>query len=189
MPEKKIHRGEPQVSLATAVVARFVNTQVTRTGAPDYVPLTTNLGLKYRRRILYFPMDSSSIFEAKIGCQRYVVRCPSSCDLRVHKTRYNGGSQRDSATQSSFIEGPATTATNFQIMVANGQLENPKSRVKLKIEVGDIDFHEIFIVMEKLISPLIGLSFVQLNNTISEMRQGVLVFPFFSIQLKTADHK
>ena len=59
-------------------------------------------------------------------------------------------------------EGPAP---NFQIMVANGQLKNPKSTVELKFEVGDIEFHDIFIVMEKLTSPLIGLSFLQCNNT------------------------
>ena len=74
-------------------------------------------------------------------------------------------------------------------MVANGQLETPKSTVELKFEVGDIDFHEIFIVMEKLTSPLIGLSFLQRNNTILDTRQRVLNFPFFSMQLNTADHK
>ena len=42
--DDEIHRVGPQVSLATAVTARFVNTLVTRTGEPDYVPLTTNLG-------------------------------------------------------------------------------------------------------------------------------------------------
>ena len=90
------------------------------------------------------------------------------------------------APQSIVKEGPAP---NFQIMVANGQLETPKSTVELKFEVGDIEFHEIFIVMEKLTIPLIGLSFLERNNTILDMRQGVLNFPFFSMQLKTADHK
>ena len=90
------------------------------------------------------------------------------------------------APQSIVKEGPAP---NFQIMVANGQLETPKSTVELKFEVGDIEFHEIFIVMEKLTSPLIGLSFLQRYNTILDIRQGVLNFPFFSMQLKTADHK
>ena len=71
-------------------------------------------------------------------------------------------------------------------MVANGQ---PKSMVELKFVVGDIEFHEILIVMGKLTSPLIRLSFLQRNNTILDMRQGVLNFPLFSMQLKTADHK
>ena len=43
--------------------------------------------------------------------------------------------------------------------------------------------------MEKLTSLRIGLSFLQRNNTILDMRQGVLNFSFFSMQLKTADHK
>ena len=56
-PENEIYREGPQVSLATAVAARFVNILITRTGEPDYVPLTTNLGLKYKRRMLYFLLD------------------------------------------------------------------------------------------------------------------------------------
>ena len=35
--DDECHQGGPQVSLATAVAARFVNTLVTRTGEPDYV--------------------------------------------------------------------------------------------------------------------------------------------------------
>ena len=90
------------------------------------------------------------------------------------------------APQSVIREGPAP---NFQIMVANGQLETPKSTVELKFEVGDIDFHEIFIVMEKLTGPIIGLLFLQRNHTVLDMRQGILNFPLFSMQLKTADHR
>ena len=74
-------------------------------------------------------------------------------------------------------------------MVANGDLETPKSTVEIKFEVGDIEFHEIFIVMEKLSSPIIGLIFLQRNHTVLDMRRGILNFPFFSLQLKTADRK
>ena len=73
-------------------------------------------------------------------------------------------------------------APNIQIMVANGQLETPKSRVELKFEIGDIDFHEIFIVMEKLTSPL-------KNNTLLDVSLVVLNSSNFLMQLKTADHK
>ena len=68
---------------------------------------------------------------------------------------------------------------NFQIMVANGQLETPKSTIELKFEVGHIEFHEIFIVLEHLIGPIIGLMFLQRNHTVLDMRQGILNFPFF----------
>ena len=171
-PETEFYTFGPQVSLASAVEARFVNTLVTRNGEPDYVPLTTNLGLKYKRRMLYFPMDFGELTLDGLVDTGALSSAIPEADLRKIRLL---------APQSIVKEGPAP---NFQIMVANGQLETPKSTVELKFEVGDIEFHEIFIVMEKLTSPLIGLSFLQRNNTILDMRQGVLNFPFFSMQLE-----
>ena len=165
------------VTLTATVEERYVNTLISRNGEPDYVPWTTNLGLKYKRRMLYFPMDFGELTLDGLVDTGALSSAIPEADLRKIRLL---------APQSIIKEGPAP---NFQIMVANGQLENPKSTVELKFEVGDIDFHEIFIVMEKLTSPLIGLSFLQRNNTILDMRQGVLNFPFFSMQLKTADHK
>ena len=176
-PDNEFHRVGPQVSLATAVAARFVNTLITRTCEPDCVPLTTNLGLKYKRRMLYFPMEFGELTLDGLVDTGALSSAIPEADLRKIRLL---------APQSIVKEGPAP---NFQIMVANGQPETPKSTVEMKFKVGDIEFHEIFIVMEKLTSPLIGLSFLQRNNTILDMRQGVLNFSFFSMQLKTADHK
>ena len=81
-------------------------------------------------------------------------------------------------------EGPPP---EFQIMVANGQLEAPIATVEMQFEVGDITFREKFIVMTNLTSPLIGLLFLQRNSTILGMRQGILNFPFFSMQVKNED--
>ena len=75
-------------------------------------------------------------------------------------------------------EGPPP---EFQIMVANGQLEAPIATVEMQFEVGDITFREKFIFMTNLTSPLIGLLFLQRNSTILDMRQGILNFPFFSM--------
>ena len=173
--EELPHNG-PLVTLTATVKERYVNTLISRNGEPDYVPLITNLGLKYKRRKL-FPMDFGELTLDGLVDTGALSSAIPEADLRKIRLL---------APQSIIKEGPAP---NFQIMVANGQLENPKSTVELKFEVGDIDFHEIFIVMEKLTSPLIGLSFLQRNNTILDMRQGVLNFPIFSMQLKTADHK
>ena len=130
--EGEIHRVGPQVSLGTAVAARFVNTLVTRTGEPDYVPLTTNLGLKYKRQMLYFSMDFGElILEGLVDTGALSSAIPEA-DLR--KIRLI-------APQSIVKEGPAP---NFQIMVANGELETPKSTVELKFNVGDIEFHDIY---------------------------------------------
>ena len=170
------HTG-PQVSLTTAVEARILNTLVNRNDEPDYVPLTTNLGLNYKRRMLYFFMDFGELTLNGLvdtGALSSAIPEADLCKIRLL------------APQSIDKEGPAP---NFQLMVANGQLETPKSTVELKFEVSDIDFHEIFIVMENPTSPLIGFSYLQRNDTILDMRQGLLNFPFFSMQLKTAYHK
>ena len=81
-------------------------------------------------------------------------------------------------------EGPAP---DFQIMVANGQIEAPIATVEMQFEVGDITFREKFTVMTNLTSTLIGLFFLQHNSIILNMRQGILNFPFFSMQLKNED--
>ena len=81
-------------------------------------------------------------------------------------------------------EGPPP---EFHIMVANGQLEAPIATVELQLEVGDITFGENFIVMTNLTSPLIGLLLLKRNSTILDMRQGILNFPLFSMQLKNED--
>ena len=88
------------------------------------------------------------------------------------------------APHTKLNEGPPL---EFQIMVANGQLEAPIATVELRFEVGDITFRKKFIVMTNLTSPLIGLLFLQRNSTILDMRQGILNFPFFSMQLKNED--
>ena len=47
-------------------------------------------------------------------------------------------------------------APNFQIMVANGQLERLIGTVLLELEAADFQFRELFIVMKTLPNPLIG---------------------------------
>ena len=163
--------------MTTDIEARFVDTLVTRNGEPDYVPLTTNLGIKYKRRMLYFPMYTGELtLDGLVDTGALSTAIPET-DLRKIRVL---------SPQSSVKEGPVP---NFQSMVANGQLETLKSTVELNFEVGDMDFHVTFVVMEKVTSPLIGVSFLQRNNTILDTRQGILNFPFFSLQLKTEDHK
>ena len=75
----------------------------------------------------------------------------------------------------------------FQIMFANGQLGAPIATVELQFGVGDITLREKFIVMTNLLCPLIGLLFLQRNSTILDMRQGILNFPYFSMQVRNED--
>ena len=132
-PKAQPSQDGPMVTLTATVEERFVNTLTSRDGEPDYVPLTTNLGLKYKRRMLYFPMDFGELtLDDPVDTGALTSAIPEA-DLRKIRLL---------APQSIIKEGPAP---NFQIKVANGQLETPKSTVELKFEVGDIDLHEIFI--------------------------------------------
>ena len=126
--------------------------------------------------MLYFPMDFG---ELKLDGPIDTGAHCSATEADLRKIRLL-------APQSIFKESPALS---FKIMVANGDLKTSKSIVELKFEVGDVEFHEIIIVMEKLSSPIINLMFLQRNHTVLDMRQGILNFRYFSMQLKTADHK
>ena len=54
--------------------------------------------------------------------------------------------------QSAIRESPPP---KVQKLVANGQFETPKSTIEPNFEVGDIEFHKIFIVIENLREPII----------------------------------
>ena len=171
--QQEDHEAPSSLSDETA----FLHLLVAKEEEPSYVPLSTILGLKFKRRMLYFPMDFGELtLDGLIDTGAHSSAIPEA-DLRKIRLL---------APQSIVKEGPAPS---FQKLVANGDLETSKSTVELKLEVGDIEFHEILIVMEKLSSPIIGLMFRQRNHTVLDIRQGILNFPYFSMQLKTADHK
>ena len=75
---------------------------------------------------------------------------------------------------------------NFQIKVANGQLEKPLSTATLKFEIGDNTFVEHFVVMKKLIGPIIGLHFMKSNSVVIDTTHGLIHFPHLTMQVKKA---
>ena len=117
-PDDEFHRVGPQVSLDTAVAARFVNTLITRTGEPDYVPLTTILGLKYKRRKLYFPMDFSELTLDSLVDTGALSSAIPEADLRKIRLL---------APQSIVKEGPGTQLPNNGCKWAAG---NTKERCR-----------------------------------------------------------
>ena len=75
---------------------------------------------------------------------------------------------------------------NFQIQVANGQLEKPLSTATLKFEIGDNYFAEHFVVMKKLTGPITGLHFMRNNSVVIDTTHGLIHFPHLTMQVKTA---
>ena len=141
--------------------------QVTTDGLTRFLPLSTNLPLKNKRRMLHFPMDFGELnIDGLIGTGALSSAIPEADSRKV----------RLLAPHTILKEGPPL---EFQITVANRQLDAPIATVGLQFEVGDITFREKFIVMTNLTSPLIGLLYLQRNSPIPDMRQGMLNFPFF----------
>ena len=75
---------------------------------------------------------------------------------------------------------------NFQIQVANGQLEKPLSTATLKFEIRDNSFAEHFVVMKKLTGPIIDLHFMRNNSVVIDTTHGLIHFPHLTMQVKTA---
>ena len=149
--------------------------QVTPDGLKKFLPPSTNLPLRNRRKMLYFPMDFGELNIDELIDTGALSSAIPEADLRKIRLL---------APHTILNGGPAP---EFKIMIADGQLEAPIATVELQFEVGDITFREKFIVMANLRSPLIGLLFLQRNSTILDMRQEILNFPCFSRQLKNED--
>ena len=156
---------------------QFQNVLITKHGEPDRIPFSTNINRKCKERVLCFPTDFGEMtIDGLIDTGALSSAIPEM-DIRIIRLLY---------PQSVIRESPPLKP---QIVVANGHIETPKGTIELKFEVGDIEFHAIFIVLENLTGPMIGLIFLQRNNTVLGLGQGILNFPFFWIQLRTADHR
>ena len=153
----------------------FPQLQVTPDRLTRFLPLSTNLPLKNKRKMIFFPLDFGELFFDGLIDTGTLSSAILEADLRQIRLL---------APHTILNEG---RPPEFQIMVANGHLEAPIATVKLQSEVGDVTFREKFIVMTNLKSPLIGLLFLQRNRTIFNMRQGILNSPFFSMQFKKED--
>ena len=158
----------------TAVIDDWISPQlqVTPDGLTRFTPLSTNFPLKKKRKMLHLLMDFGELnIDGLIDTGALSGAIP---EAHLRKIRLL-------APHTILNEGPPP---EFQIVVANGQLEALIATVELQFEVGDITFGEKFIVMTNLTSPLNVLLFLQRNSTITDICQGILKFPFFSMQLK-----
>ena len=135
----------------------FQHVLVTKEGEPAYILLSMNLGLKYKRRMLYFPMDFGELTKDGLMDTRALTSAIQEADLR--KICFL-------APQSIGKKGTCSNIPNYG---RKRTLETPKSTVELKFEAGDIEFHESFFVMETLTGPIFGLMFLQRNHTVLDM--------------------
>ena len=140
-----------------------------------YLPLTSTVVLKRKQEMLYVPLDfeKNLTVDALVDSGAFVTAIAHD-DLESIKQKAPNNILK--------IDDPP----NFQIQVANGQLEKPLSTATLKFEIGDNSFAEHFVVMKKLTGPIIGLHFMRNNSVVIDMTHGLIHFPHLTMQVKTA---
>ena len=139
-----------------------------------YLPLTSTVVLKRKQEILYVPPDfaNNHTVDALADSGAFVSAIAQG-DLETIKQK---------APNKIF---KTDEPPNFQIQVANGQLEKPISTTTLNYEIGDNGFAEHFVVMKKLTGPTIGLHFMRNNSVVNDTTHGLIHFPHLTMQAKT----
>ena len=140
-----------------------------------YLPLTSTVVLKRKQEMLYVPLDfENNPTEDALVESRAFVSAIAQDDLETIKHK--------APNKILKIDDPP----NFQLQVANGQLEKPLSTATLKFEIGDNSFAEHFVVMKKLTGPIIGLHFMRNNSVVIDTTHGLIHFPHLTMQVETA---
>ena len=145
---------------------------ITYSSTKSYLPISTSLTLKRKRHTYYMPMDFEKLTLDGLIDTRALTSAISEQDSNKIKLLANESIQETG------------TQPNFQNMVANGQLDVPIGTLLLEFEVADFMLRENFIIMKNLPNPLIGLCFLRRNNAFFDVTQGILTFPYLSMQLK-----
>ena len=140
-----------------------------------YMPLSSTIVLKRKKEMLYVPLDfkNSLTIDALVDSAAYVSAiAQNELDRIKQQSPYN----------ILKIDDPL----NFQIQVANGQLEKPTATATLKFDIGDHIFAEHFVVMKNLTGLIIGLHFLKHNTVVVDTAHGLIHLPHLTMQVKSA---
>ena len=161
----------PEVT-ASQIKERLVRNDITN---ELYMPLSSTIVLKRKNEMLYVPLDFEIglTIDALVDSRAYVT---AIAQKELDKIK-----QQAPSNILKIDEPP-----NFQIQVANGQLEKPIATATLNFDIGDHIFAEHFVVMEKLTGPIIGLHFMKHNSVVIDTTHGLIHFPHLTMQVKSA---
>ena len=140
-----------------------------------YFPLMSTVVLKRKQEMLYVPLDfeSNLTVDALVDSGAFFSAIAQDDLETIEQKAPNNVLE---------IDDPP----NFQIQVANGQLEKPLSTATLIFEIGDNSFAEDFVVMKKLTGPIIELHFMRNNSVVIDTTHGLIHFPHLTMEVKTA---
>ena len=140
-----------------------------------YMTLSSTIVLKRKKEMLYVPLDFENglTIDALVDSAAYVSAIAQKELDRI---------KQQARSKILRIDDPP----NFQIQVANGQLENPTATTTLKFDLGDQFFAEHFVVMKKVTGPIIGLHFMRHNSVVIDTTHGLIHFPHLTMHVKSA---
>ena len=140
-----------------------------------YMPLSSTIVLKRKKEMLYVPLDFGNglTIDALVDSGAYVSAIAQTDLDRI---------KQQAPSNILKIDDPA----NFQIQVANGQLEKPTATTTLKFDIGDHISAEHFVVMKNLTGLIIGLHFMRHNSVVIDTTHGLIHLPHLTMQVKSA---
>ena len=134
-----------------------------------YRPVTSTVVLKRKQEFFYMPLDfdNNLTVDALIDSGAYVsVIAQNDLDTIRQKA----------SDKILKIDDPP----NFQIQVANGQIEKPLATATPQSEIGGNIFIEHFVVMKNLTGPIMGLHFMRNNSVVIDTTEHPNTFPIFN---------
>ena len=140
-----------------------------------YMPLSSTIVLKRKKEMLYVPLEFKNglTIDALVDSRAYVSAIAQTELDRI---------KQQAPTNILKTDDPP----NFQIQVANGQLEKSVSTATLKFDIGDNTFAEYFVVMKNLTAPIIGLHFMWHNRVVIDTTHGLIHIPQLTMPAKNA---
>ena len=162
----------PPEVLTSQIEERLVRDDITN---ELYMPLSSTIVLKRKKEMLYVPLDfrNGLRIDALVDSGAYISALTQK-GLDILKQQ----------AQSDILK--IDNPPNFQIQVANGQLEKLIATATLNVDTGGHTFAEHLVVMKNLTGPNIGLHFMRHNIVVIDTTHGLIHFPHLAMQVKSA---
>ena len=169
-------RGDDNISPPAITISQIEERLVRDDSTNEiYMPLSSTIVLKRKKEMVYVPLDFEN------GLTIYALVDEGAYVSAIAQKELDRIKQQSPSNILKIDDPP-----NFQIQVANGQLEKPTATATLKFDIGDHIFAEHFVVMKNLTGPVIGLDFMRHNSVVIDTSHGLIHFPHLTMQVQSA---
>ena len=140
-----------------------------------YKPLSSTFVLKRKKEIMYVPLD----FEIGLTIDAFVES--GAYVTAIAQKELDRIKQQAPSKILKIDDSP-----NFQIQIANGQLEKPIATATLNFVTGNHIFASHFVAVNNLTGPFIGLHFMRHNSVVIDTTHGLIHFTHLALQTKSS---